>query len=421
MTKILVVSNDGVPDGYGRISMSLNTHLVKRGIQVFAVSLAYDGLLPPMYDGQPLPYWVGSMGGHPNWIEQAAAVINSIQPDIVVVIQDFPYLESVRNLPLDWSRMKFIGITPVDGFPIWKNWITTAKKADAMMTISQFGVDAFRKSGVEVGLCQPGIDPDTFFPLAETRRAELRAKLNIAPDAFVLGVMCQHQGRKSIPQMMKAFFDFAQGRPTARLLLDMDRVSSAGWDIETMICAPNGWDTSQIIWRDQCVLAGITSLNDRYNMLDAHAVLAFREGWGLPLVEAMATGVVSIAQDYCSGTEIVGDNKGILIPSVDYFMPSTWGGAMDMLPDYRVMTQKLQWLCDNPEERKAMAKRGMEWARKQLWSVSVDNVATTIERVLSGRRGENVVQLPQVMTPTAIVNPSPDGVVKDVQLVEVIS
>ena len=55
MTKILVLSDDGVASGFGRISMHLNSALVKRGYSVMAASIQYDGLLPPSYEGAPLP------------------------------------------------------------------------------------------------------------------------------------------------------------------------------------------------------------------------------------------------------------------------------------------------------------------------------------------------------------------------------
>src|SRR4030095_14978255 len=104
MTKILIVSNSGVPDGFGRIADNIALRLQKRNYQIVAASLAYDGLLPPQYDGQGLPYWVAALAGKPNWPELVAAIINNVNPDIVLVCQDAPYLEAVRGLPLDWSR-----------------------------------------------------------------------------------------------------------------------------------------------------------------------------------------------------------------------------------------------------------------------------------------------------------------------------
>jgi hypothetical protein len=127
---------------------------------------------------------------------------------------------------------------------------------------------------------------------------------------------------------------------------------------------------------------------------------------------------VSIAMDYTSGTEICGDGKGVLVKPLPFHQISTWGGAVDKFPDIDHFVAGLQMLYDSPERRTLIAQAGMAWSRAHTWDGAADVVMQTIERVLSGRRGENVVQLMPVMTPTALATPSPDGVVKDVQLVE---
>lgn len=418
MAKILYVSNFGHSDGFGRIAVEPALPLSQRGHEIVAVGLPYDGLLPPQYDGKPLPFWVAALNGRADWPQVVANLVALHNPDVVIVLQDFPYLQQVRYLPLDWSKYAFIGITPVDGVPFHPEWLKVAKLADGMMTISEFGVQAFKQAGVHVDLLSPGVNP-RFKPLSAEKRLEMRGKLGIAPDAFVAGAMCMNQGRKSIPQMMKAFFDFALDKPTARLLLDMDKLG--GLDLPALI-EQQRWDAEKVIFREDALKAGVMDIAERFGILDAHMVLSFREGYGLPLAEAMACGVVSIAQDYCSGAEIVGDNRGILIPSVDYFYPSGWGGAEDKLPDYRVLTEKLQWLYDNPLERAAMAERGRKWTAERTWDKAADALENVINRVLETRRqqaktAEQAISMPQV--PSASLAPEkpqtaalaqPDGV-----------
>lgn len=423
MTKILVVSDDGVSSGYGRISAEINPRLIKRGHHIMAASLSYDGLLPATYDGEQLPYHVASLQGKPNWPDLVVAIASAYQPDIIWVIQDAPYSGIVRNAPLDWSRIAFIMTSPVDGAPIHPAWVDTAKQSDAVLTISEFGVKAWAEAGIQAGLTRPGINPNKFYRIPDDGRARIRQALGIAPDAFVLGMMAQNQGRKDVTGTLKAFFDFAKDKPTARLLLDMDEVSPAGWDIPSL-CKQFSWDAGKLLFRSECIKRGVTELRDRYNILDAHAVLAFREGFGLPILEAMACGVVSMAQDWCAGTEVLTDGRGILIPAIDYFMPSTWGGALDKLPDLKVMTDKLQWLHDNAEERAAMAKRGMEWARRQTWDTAVDNAVAAIEKAVARKRvtpaigGFQVAPVSSIIKAIEPLPQSPDGVAEQVALLE---
>lgn len=414
MTKLLVISDDGISSGYGRISMEVNSRLQKRGINVMAASIYYDGLLPPSLDGAPLPYWVGSLVGK-DWVQAAIGMINAYQPDIIHVIQDAPYAESIRNAPIDWSRFALMVTTPVDGVPVHPNWVNILRKADGVLSISQFGVDAHRKAGIASELCRPGIDANSFFPLTEDQRAALRAKLNIPADAFVVGSMAQNQGRKDVPDMMRAFFAFASDKPTAHFLLDMEAISPAGWDIPN-VCIQQGWDVNKLLFRADCQRAGIHSLRERYALLDAHMVISHREGYGLPLVEAMACGVVSIALDYTSGTEICGDGKGMLILPLAYTSIGTWGGAEDKYPNVTQLTAVLQMLYDEPDTKKSVARKGMTWARQQSWDNAADSVMKVIERVMSKRT--QPVNTPLFTPPAPIVN-TVDGLQKEVvELVE---
>lgn len=407
MTKIFVLSDDGVATGFGRISMNVNMRLVKRGYQVMAASLAFDGLLPPVYDGDPLPYWVASLAGR-NWVEESVKVINAYNPDIVMVIQDAPYAQALRNSPLDWSKYGFVVITPVDGVPIFPDWVDTVKRADAALTISQFGVEAFRRAGAHVTLCRPGIDPNRFYRMRDDERKALRTKMGLDADNFVVIVPAQNQGRKCISQMIRGFFDFAVDKPHARLLLDMEATSPAGWDIPSL-CRAYGYDQAKIIFRTDAIRAGVVDLRDRFNVSDLCMVISHREGYGLPLVEGMASGVVSVALDYCSGTEICGFDdvtflpRGILIRPIDYRESGTWGNAEDAFPDMKHLFNRLQWAHDNPAEREAMALRGMEWSRRHTWDESADAVDLALQKVIKKRASipPATVPLMALQAPTA--------------------
>lgn len=397
MVSVLLVSDSGTSTGFGRIADNVGIRLKQRGIDIFAASLAYDGLLPPTIDGQPLPYHVATLQvkrSMNQWVDEVVKLNNAIHPDIIMVIQDAPYGEAIRNAPIDWSQTKLIIITPVDGIPIEPNWIKLLGEADGALTISEFGVDAYREAGVQVELCRPGINPNDFYELSAQQKLELRAKMGLPPDSFIQGTMSQNQGRKDIPDMLRGFFEFAKDKPKAFYLLDMDEVSPAGWNIGHL-CEQQGWDKSRLIFRADCQRLGVTELRDRYNLLDAHVVLAHREGYGLPLVEAMACGVVSIAMDYCSGREIVGDGKGLLIKTIDYTTISTWGGAMDYFPDIPDFVSQMNEIYHSPAKRQVIADKGKTWSRQQTWDLAADNVHKMIMDVMSPKP----VQLPLMPEP----------------------
>ena len=383
--KIIIVSDCGVPTGYGRISMEIGKRLVERGHTVQATSYCYDGLLAPQHDGETLPYHVSVLQGKPDQVGAIANIINVMQPDIVLSIQDFPYHVQLFHDPrVDWTKFGRVLITPVDGTPIEPTWLELLGHVDAAMTISQFGVDAFAEAGHQVRLCRPGVNLNKFFKQPEQTCLENRSKLGLGADNFILGTMAQNQGRKAITKMIEGFFEFAKDKPDARYLLDMDEASPAGWNLPNII-QQQGWDKSKIIFRSDCIRAGLVEMNDRYNLLDAHVVLAHREGYGLPLVEAMACGVVSIAMDYCSGPEIVGKGRGVLVACTDYKVIGTWGGAEDRFPDMSNFIGQLNSFYSTPSLQKVIAAKGMEWARQQTWDNSADAVIATLDKVQAKR------------------------------------
>lgn len=384
--KVLVLSDDGVPSGYGRISAEVNRRLVQRGVNLMAASIAYDGLLPAGYEGERLPYWVGSLAGHADWVAKFEAMVGSFEPDIIMVVQDAPYAEAVLESRIDWSAHSLVIVTPVDGAPVHPRWVKMLKRATATMTISQFGVDAHAKQGVTSKLLRPGVALNHMYELSAKEKAAIRAKLDIPQNAFVLATMAQNQGRKMIPHMLEGFFKLAEKRPNVRYLLDMDKVSPAGWDIPAM-CEQFGWDASKLIFKEDAMRAGVTTLRERYNVADAHVVLSHREGWGLPLVEAMACGTVPIALDYSSGTEICGDGRGVLVNPLPYTSVSTWGNAIDKHPDMNDYVEKLVRLVDEPVERGLISKRGMEWARRvPSWDAAADAVHNVLREVMASRQ-----------------------------------
>lgn len=381
--KLLVLSQSGIPTGYGRIADQLLTRLHKRGVHIHACSLGYDGLLPPQMDNEALPYWVAPVAA-PSYPDQVLRVASAVEPDVLLVIEDAPYLEAIRAAPYDWSTCKFVGITPVDGTPIYPRWLQIAKQADAWFSISQFGVDAYRRAGVATELARPGVNQTIFFRKADGEREALRAKLDLKPGQFLLGTMAQNQGRKAISIMVEAFFRFCTDKPDARYLLDMEPVSPAGWDV-LALCEQYGWDASKLIFRSAAVSAGLTSLTDRYNLLDAHMVIAHREGYGLPLVEAMACGAPGVALDYCSGPEIVGANdeaRGVLVKALDYTEPGTWGGAEDKFPDKDSLNAALNRLYCEPVWRAQLAQKALAWAQTQTWDAPAQALYDTLVRLV---------------------------------------
>jgi glycosyltransferase involved in cell wall biosynthesis len=372
------------PSGFGRIGNQVCKRLVARGWPVMGVSIPWIG-----HPLNPLNFPVVGLGGADIW-NRFTTIVNAEKPTVVVVCQDFPYAQTAfHGCQIDWSVTKFITVTPIDGTPVHPQWLQMVDLADATMVISRFGVEAMRLAGKGVDLLHPGVDTHEFYP-AESREevVALRGRLGIAPDAFVVGMFAMNQGRKCVSQTVNLFREFARDKPDAVLYLDMDKTSSAGWDIPTLCqqIDPLGEVLrigERVLFREDAFRVDIIGLRERYLLCDVNSVVSHREGFGLPLIEAMACKIVSMALDWCSGPEVVGGGKGVLVRRLPYMEHGTWGGARDAFPDMADWRAKLDRLYRKPGERQIVAERGYQWASTLKWDTAADQFETVLKRVVS--------------------------------------
>lgn len=375
--RVLVFSDDGTITGYGRFSMEVNTRLHGQGIEIMAASMMHYGLFPASYEGKRLPYWVAPLGQE-KWMQHFVQVLNSFQPDIVCIIKDLSFVELITQTMLPYDIKRVI-VTGIDGKPIIPRWLESLDSASAVASFSQFGVDALAEHNVHATQIAPGIDQSHFQPMDTESRLQLRRQLGIADDTFVLLTVAQNQHRKAIPHMLEGFFRFAETHPNSLFILNMLPATLNGWDIPTL-CEHYGWDSSKLRFHSD---VQTLTMRDRYNLADAHTVLSHREGWSLPLVEAMACGVVSLAMDWCSGTEICGDGKGILVKPLDYVTVSNWGNAFDYHPDVNDFAEKLAWIYDHPAEVKQIVDSGRQWAQTLTWDTASHQLQQILESVIT--------------------------------------
>ncbi|HEY4724218.1 MAG TPA: glycosyltransferase family 4 protein [Anaerolineae bacterium] len=377
--RILWFGDMVILSGFGRIGNEVLRRLKGRGYEVQAAGIGYSGW------PHDLPFHVWPLANTDLW-NPITSIVAQTQPDILISCQDFPYHTMLYNgCRIDFSRLKWLWITPIDGTPVHPDWLRAADYADAGMVISRFGVEAMRQAGKHVDLCHPGANAGEFYPAAQDERARLREVAGFAPDDFIVGVVCMNQGRKAIPPMLEAFHEFARDKPNTQLILDMDKASPAGWDLPNLL-VQLGWTDEQkkrIRYREDLFKApDMLPLRNRYVLMDAHMVISHREGFGLPLLESMACRIPTITLDYCSGTEIIGENRGWLIPRLDYMQHGTWGGARDAFPDVPALIAALEDIYRNPIEAAARAERGYQWAQAQTWDVTTDQIEAVIQRIV---------------------------------------
>lgn len=103
-----------------------------------------------------------------------------------------------------------------------------------------------------------------------------------------------------------------------------------------------------------------------YNLAKIYVQPSYAEGFGLPVLEAMACGCPVIVSNASSIPEIVGD-AGI------FFNPY----------ETHTLAQKIISLYQNGEEQNILQKKGLQWVKKFTWEKCCDKVINVYHSILS--------------------------------------
>ena len=178
----------------------------------------------------------------------------------------------------------------------------------------------------------------------EAARVLLRQTYGISgPYALAVGVL---QPRKNLPMLLKAF---RAARRINRLAQSLVVTGKRGWltaEIDSALESANG-DEREIILTGYVPDEHLPLL---YGCADAMFYPSLYEGFGLPPLEAMASGCPVLASDTSSLPEVVGD-AGILL---DPMRPGDWIDAIG-----RILADEAQ--------RERLSAAGLERARLFDW------------------------------------------------------
>jgi glycosyltransferase involved in cell wall biosynthesis len=164
--------------------------------------------------------------------------------------------------------------------------------------------------------------------------------------------------RKNLSTLLRAYACLPQ-RDRVKLVLAGGR----GWQMAQTLGLIEAWGLAQDV-----ILPGYIShdmLPLWYNAADIFVYPSLYEGFGLPLLEAMACGVPVIASDTTSLPEAVGPD-GLLVPPEDV---GAWADTMHRL-------------LDHEDLRAALAERGRERAKTFTWQNTARQTVAAYHRAL---------------------------------------
>jgi glycosyltransferase involved in cell wall biosynthesis len=204
-----------------------------------------------------------------------------------------------------------------------------------------------------------GVDHDAFHRPAEDemRRVSDRLGLRGHPYIAFLGAL---DPRKNVPNLIRGWVRAVADRPDRPALV---LAGGGGWDDEVdaaMATVPVGLRMVRpgyLRW---------SSLPGYFGGAQVVAVPSRGEGFGLPVLEAMACGAPVLTTPHSSLPEVGGD-------AVAYTEP-----------DEESIAGALRALLDNPERRKALAEAAFVRSQEFTWAASAEAHMASYQRAMSG-------------------------------------
>jgi Glycosyltransferase len=272
------------------------------------------------------------------------------------------------------------------------NKIDHLRRADLLLAVS----DASGREGIQY-LNMPenrvvtvaNACDDHFHPISlnETERSYLATTYGI-DRPFIMGTG-DTDFRKNIDGLLRAFASLTTNlRNTYALVLVGHGVFHQKGHFLTLARLAG-------LQENQIIFTGYISDTDLALLYNACTLLVFpswHEGFGLPVLEAMACGTAVIAANSSSLPEVVGRQDVLFAPRDDDAMAAK-------------MTEVLQ----NPALRQELERHGLEQAKKFSWSISASRAWATLSHLQAAQSAQKgAVLLPAVRRPKlAFVSPLP--------------
>jgi len=240
------------------------------------------------------------------------------------------------------------------------------KRATAVITVSECSKrDLVRTVGYpaeRVHVIENAI-PETLRPVHdEAALAAVRARYHL-PERFVL-YLGANDRRKNLDGLIRGWAGLpASLRDTYPLV-----IAGRQWPHDHPLYPDPRKTVSQLALGDRVIFTGGLRQEDKDAALSAATVFAFPshyEGFGLPVLEAMACGTPTLTANTSSLPEVAGDAAILVDPASD-----------------AAITDGLARLLESPERRQELSERGLARAARYRWSSVAERTVAVYRQAL---------------------------------------
>jgi glycosyltransferase involved in cell wall biosynthesis len=214
----------------------------------------------------------------------------------------------------------------------------TAKRADHILTVSEFSAadiaERFRLPRQKITVTYQAASPD-FHPRDKESCQEHLARAYGIKHPFILYVG-RIQARKNLPRLVEAYARVRKQEPNVQLVV----VGKKDWQFEVLLAK-----IRELGLEANVIFPGFIPFSDLplfFNAAEIFVFPSFFEGFGLPIMESMASGVPTITSFGSSLEEVAGDGALLIDPN-----------------DTGSIAEAMGRLLRDPELRSDLASRGL--------------------------------------------------------------
>lgn len=267
----------------------------------------------------------------------------------LMVSHDLNYLHYPEGLK--WSHLKYYQ----KYMPIYH------KKADHLIAVSEATkLDVIDKYGVKNEKISVAYNscPEGFKPVDDVKKIELKDRFT-AGAPFIMYVGSLHP-RKNIERLLKAFDQFKKSKNTNHKLVLFGRMA---WKTSPIFKTLN-----DLAYKHDVIFLGNADVEVKELLpaADALCYVSLFEGFGIPILEAFASGVPVITSNVSSMPEVAGDAALLVDPK-----------------DVNQIANALTKVSSNKDLANAMIEKGFKKLEHFSWKDSANIIMNQLQKLVN--------------------------------------
>lgn len=287
-----------------------------------------------------------------NWLPNP----DTIDPDAIALLHSVP-----RGLEMAQfhGRKRFcLSVLEVDKIP--QEWVDNLNKIDGAFTATKWGKKVYEDCGVKkVTVVPHGVDSLKFSPFNS------KLPQMVSSDAFKFLAVGKFEHRKGYDLLMKAFSEEFTEDDNVELFAHMDNPFIRDFNVYEALVSLNLKTYKRIHPLPAALPSNI--LSSLYASVDCFVSPTRGEGWGLPITEAMAAGLPTIATNWSGPTEYMTKKNsyplkitGLVDVPQNNMFSSTLACGQYAEPDYDELRALMRHVYDNRDEAEQIGEKARE-------------------------------------------------------------